>query len=467
MSRMSQFYISAANKSSGKTSVSIGLCAALAARGHVVQTFKKGPDYIDPMWLGEASGRDCYNLDFYLMAHDSITGLYNEAAAGADITLVEGNKGLYDGVDIHGADSNAALAKLLKLPVVLVIDTRGMTRGIAPLLRGYQDFDADLNIAGVILNQVGGQRHEGKLRKAVEHYTDIPVLGAVYHDDALELSERHIGLIPCNEHPAAQGVIARLADDISRQVDIDRLLALTEREAPGATTGMKRTYPDPDLRIGIARDESFGFYYPDDLQAFRSAGAELIPVDMSNDRMLPDIDGLFIGGGFPESHMETLEQNVSMRTAVHDAIENGLPVYAECGGLMYLARRIVWNDRHCEMAGIIPADVIMHEKPVGRGYARFSETSDSPWPATSGSTADIPAHEFHYSTLSGLDPSFKFKYAYDISRGHGIDGSHDGIVYKNLLACYIHQRNVTGNEWVSRFIEFVRNRQAVLLQGLQ
>jgi len=467
MSRMPQFYISAANKSSGKTSVSIGLSAALSARGHVVQAFKKGPDYIDPMWLGAASGRECYNLDFYLMEHGSITGLYNEAAAGADVILVEGNKGLYDGVDIHGRDSNAALAKLLNLPVVLVLDTRGMTRGIAPLLRGYRDFDADINIAGVILNQVGGERHEAKLRKAVEQYTDIPVLGAVYRDDALDLSERHIGLIPCNEHPAAQTVITRLADDISRQVDIDTLLALTSHGTPAGPARTKAAYPKADLRIGIAQDESFGFYYPDDLQAFRNAGAELLPIDMIRDRSLPDIDGLFIGGGFPEAHMEALEQNVSMRTAVRDAIENGLPVYAECGGLMYLARRISWNDRHCEMAGIIPADVVMHEKPVGRGYARFSETSDTPWPAIPGNAADIPAHEFHYSSLTNLDPSCKLKYAYAISRGHGVDGNHDGIVYKNLLACYIHQRNVPDNEWVSRFTDFVRSKRAALLQDLQ
>ena len=195
----SRFLISAAHKSSGKTTLSIGLVAALAARGQVVQPYKKGPDYIDPMWLGLAADRACYNLDFHVMAREEITESFARHACAADVALVEGNKGLYDGLDLEGGNSNAALARLLGLPVILVIDARGMTRGIAPLILGYQAFDQDLRIAGVILNRVGGSRHEDKLRAVIEHYTDVPVLVAVHEDPALQIRERHLGLVPSNE----------------------------------------------------------------------------------------------------------------------------------------------------------------------------------------------------------------------------------------------------------------------------
>jgi len=278
------------------------------------------------------------------------------------------------------------------------------------------------------------------------------------------LDERHIGLIPCNEHKASQKVISHLAEKIERLVDIERLLTLTRPNTPVASLKKAPSWPAADLRIGIARDESFGFYYPDDLQSFRMAGAELVPINMKSDHALPDIDGLFIGGGFPEAHMEQLENNKSMREAVRDAIENGMPTYAECGGLMYLARQIVWKNRRCKMAGVIPADVIMHDKPVGRGYARFTETEHAPWPHGQSNSAGIPAHEFHYSSLADIDPAFKFSYAYKIGRGHGVDGAHDGVVYKNLLACYLHQRNVSDNQWVSRFTDFVRQKRAIRLR---
>ena len=195
---MPRLLISAAHKSSGKTTVSLGLCAALATRGLAVQPFKKGPDYIDPMWLGRAAGRPCYNLDFHCMAHAEILGSVGHHAGNADIALIEGNKGLYDGLDLDGSNSNAALARLTQTPVVLVLDARGMTRGIAPLILGNQAFDPEVNIAGVILNQLGGSRHEAKLRAVIEHYTDVPVIGGVHRDRALEIVERHLGLIPSN-----------------------------------------------------------------------------------------------------------------------------------------------------------------------------------------------------------------------------------------------------------------------------
>ena len=191
---MSRLLISAAHKSSGKTTVSLGLCAALAERGLAVQPFKKGPDYIDPMWLGKAAGRPCYNLDFYCMSHAEILTTVGHYSASANIALIEGNKGLYDGLDLDGSNSNAALARLTRTPVILVLDARGMTRGIAPLILGYQAFDPEVHIAGVILNQLGGSRHEAKLRAVIEHYTDIPVIGGVHRDKSMEIAERHLGL---------------------------------------------------------------------------------------------------------------------------------------------------------------------------------------------------------------------------------------------------------------------------------
>src|SRR5512137_879082 len=239
---MNRFLISAAHKSSGKTMVSIGLCAALKARGHVVQPFKKGPDYIDPMWLGQAAGHPCRNLDLYLMENDDVVATF--AQHSAEVNLVEGNKGLYDGLALDGSNSNAALAKLLDLPVMLVIDARGMTRGIAPLILGYQAFDRDINIAGVILNNLGGRRHEAKLRAVIEHYTDVPVIGAIQHDERLSIVERHLGLMPSNESHVATSKIKMIGEAIAEQVDLDKLLALTQK-APLQTPRNAQVTPLP------------------------------------------------------------------------------------------------------------------------------------------------------------------------------------------------------------------------------
>lgn len=453
---MSRLLISAAHKSSGKTTVSIGLCAALAARGLSVQPFKKGPDYIDPMWLSLASGRACHNLDFYMQSHDEIRASFARHATGADISLVEGNKGLYDGLELDGSNSNAALAKLLHMPVVLVIDTRGVIRGVAPLLLGYQAFDKHVNIAGVILNNVGGARHEAKLRAVVEHYTDIPMLGAVPADSSMRILERHLGLVPSNEAEAAQQHITQIAHTIAAQVDLDQLITIGKSAPPlHVPRAEPVARPSNKVRIGIAQDAAFGFYYADDLDALRNAGAELVPFNALTDARLPAVDGLFIGGGFPESSAAELEKNQSLRGEIRDAIERGLPVYAECGGLMYLARSLTWRGRTHQMVGIVPGEVLMHDKPVGRGYVQLRETAAAPWPNPAGAT--IKAHEFHYSSLENLPAGLT--YAYDVLRGHGIDGKHDGFVYKNLLASYTHLRSVADHNWAARFVASIRMQQ--------
>lgn len=461
----SRIFISAAHKSSGKTTVSIGLCAALKQRELVVQSFKKGPDYIDPYWLAQATGRDCYNLDFYTMERDEILSLIQRKSHDADVTLIEGNKGLYDGLDLDGSNSNAALATLTNTPVILVLNARGMTRGIAPLILGYQAFDKEVQIKGVILNRLGGSRHESKLRNVIEHYTDAVVVGAIHNDQRFDIDERHLGLVPGHEDPFAEQKISLLADAVNEQVDLDAVLAIAE-QTPALAIDTKtpeieiNRKPTPDIKLGLVRCSAFGFYYPDDLQALENAGAEIIEIDPCHDSELPEIDALFIGGGFPETHMRELEANKSMRDAIKTAIDQGLPAYAECGGLMYLARSIEWNhDGKTEkrsMVGSIDTDIIMEKRPQGRGYVQLQETENSLWPGTSDKI--ICAHEFHYSRFktTGKNQSKNVKFAFHVIRGTGINGESDGYVYKNLLANYTHQRNTRNNPWAERFINFAR-----------
>ncbi len=461
---MHRMLVSAAHKSSGKTTVSVGLCAAFRARGQAIQPFKKGPDYIDPLWLSQASGHACRNLDLYLMRPDEIEDIFERHSVGMDVSLVEGNKGLYDGLALDGSNSNAALAKLLKLPVVLVIDARGMTRGIAPLILGYQAFDRDIRIAGVILNQLGGGRHESKLRAVVEHYTDVPVLGAVHHDPGLFVQERHLGLIPGNEAVESAAMIAAMGERMASQVDLERLLALTQAmaEVPDEPAVAVPVNPLPAMlsspvRIAVARDRAFGFYYADDLDALEAAGATLVPFDTLTDTRLPEVDGLYIGGGFPEMFAPELAANAALRGDLQRALAAGLPAYAECGGLMYLARTLTVAGHAYPMVGAIPGDGVMHERPVGRGYVHLWERLGHPWPRPRLPTQEIRAHEFHYSSLDNLPADAQF--AFEVKRGHGIDGRHDGLLVNNLLASYTHLRTIGSCYWATRFVAFVRQHR--------
>ncbi len=452
---MSHLLISAAHKSSGKTTLSIGICAELKHRGIPVQPFKKGPDYIDPLWLSQASGRSCHNLDFYTQSRDEIRHNFASRMEGAEIALIEGNKGLYDGLDLEGSNSNAALAELLGAPVVLVIDTQGMTRGVAPLLLGYQAFDPNIRIAGVILNKVGGPRHERKLRQVVERYTDLKIIGAVQRAPSLEIVERHLGLMPSNESAAAADQIESIRSTIADQLDFDLLRSIASSAqpvaAPVSAAAPGSTAQTSGLRIGVAMDESFGFYYPGDLESLELEGAELVPFSPIRDGRLPDVDGIFIGGGFPEVRMQELEANTSMR---REYVEEGRPLYAECGGLMYLSRSLTWGEKRCQMVGIVRADAVMYERPQGRGYVRLRETGNFPWGGADGREIEIPAHEFHYSRLENLAPDPI--YAFEVVRGTGIDGTHDGILYKNMLANYTHLRDVLGYRWTRKYLSHVR-----------
>ena len=456
---MNGVLISALKKSSGKTTISLGVAAALRARGLKVQSFKKGPDYIDPMWLGLAGGEPCRNLDFHTMPAADIAAFYRDYSAGADMSLVEGNKGLFDGVDLMGSDSNAALAKLLGVPVVLVIDTRGMTRGIAPVVQGYTNFYPGVRIEGVILNQVGGLRHESKLRAALKHYTDVPVIGAVGRHPKMEIGERHLGLVPANEADEATAIIERTRIVVEDSVDIDDLGVIAcMADEPTEDCVARLVPPKPDLRIAVARDSAFGFYYPDDLEAMQHAGAEIVPFDTLRDAQLPPCDGVFIGGGFPETQAGALAANTLLRVDIHQALSAGLPTYAECGGLMYLSKSLSWKGERFKMVGAIPGDSVMHRTPVGRGYVRLEATDLSPWPKGDGQSGDVAAHEFHYASLENLPANSDF--AFRVRRGYGIDGHHDGLIVGNTLATFSHHRNIGGNDWVGRFLGFVRQARA-------
>ncbi len=430
--------------------------------GKNVSPFKKGPDYIDPVWLSHAAGKPCYNLDFYTSDSDEILNTLIRHSQGSDISIIEGNKGLYDGLDLDGSNSNAALAVLSRTPVILVIDSRGMTRGIAPLILGYQAFDADIQIAGVILNNVGGSRHEGKLQRVIEHYTDVPVVGAVHKNEQLHLPERHLGLKPGNEYGEVEEKIRNIGQIIASQVELERIQTIANSAAEIFAHSQKavRHGRGKTIRIAIARDSAFNFYYQNDLDAFVECGAELIEFDTILDHKLPDnIDGLFIGGGFPETQMGKLAQNIQLKQEIHSKIEDNLPVYAECGGLMYLSRSIEWRGKKADMVGTIPTASIVHDKPQGRGYVVMEKTAAFPWSQERSDNRNskiIKAHEFHYSSLE--NPGKTSEHAFRVLRGTGIDGKYDGIVYKNMLACYTHQRNTCSNPWVRQFTDFVKSK---------
>ena len=372
---------------------------------------------------------------------------------GADISIVEGNKGLHDGLAVDGSNSNAALAKLLEAPVILILDARGTTRGVAPLLLGYQQFDASVNISGVILNFVGGERHASKLASVIERYTDVPILGMVQRDPELELVARYLGLMPSNEDQLAQEKIAHIAGTVAEQVDLNRIVDIANTASlNGDAFNKELPARQNNLKIAYAKDDAFAFYYANDLDAFGQFDVQLLPFDTINDCQLPVADALFIGGGFPEKQMQKLAANTKMKQAIYTAIEQGMPAYAECGGLMYLCNSIKFGSEQFEMVGVIDSECEMFEKPVGRGYTLLQKNSRHPWPNIS--EQPIPGHEFHYSKLTRVPDNIQF--AFEVDRGFGVDGQNDGILYKNLLACYTHQRNTQQNQWVSSFIEFAK-----------
>jgi len=455
--QLPRIVISAPHRSSGKTTLSIGLCVALAKAGHKVQPFKKGPDFIDPMWLTAASDRDCRNLDLFMMGDVEIMKSVQRNGAEADIAVVEGNMGLFDSIDVEGTGSTSDLARQLKAPVILVIDTRNMTRSIAPLVQGFTQFEPDINIAGVILNKVSGPRHEDKMRNVLERYCDIEVLGAIRTSPEIGIIQRHLGLQPAREALGSSEVIEQIEKIISESVDLDRVRAIAEA-APALPDikiddSARHAQPAVRVRLGVAQDRAFTFYYPENLEALGAAGAELVPFSPLVDTELPEVDGLYIGGGFPEVFMDELEANSSLREQISTAAAAGMPIYAECGGLMYLSRRMSWKDESREMVGALPCDIVMHEKPGGHGYMKLAAIGDAGWFRPG---LIIKGHEFHYSEVTGLNDA-ETAFAYKVLRGNGVDGEHDGIIHGNILASYTHLHSLGSPGWAEGFVEFVKN----------
>ncbi|MBF0453195.1 MAG: hydrogenobyrinic acid a,c-diamide synthase (glutamine-hydrolyzing) [Magnetococcales bacterium] len=455
--------VAAPRKSSGKTLLSIGLTAALTAKGLIVQPFKKGPDFIDPRWLTlAANGRDCRNLDIFLMGRAVVQERFVRNGMGADISLIEGNHGLYDGQDIEGSDCGAGLAESLQSPVLLVVDCQGIARGVAPLVRGLQDFPGGASIKGLVLNNVATPRHEKRLRAAIDRYCSAPILGVLPRSAKVVIDERHLGLEPVGEREELADRIGVIGAFVAAHVDLDRIITLAQSAAPLDWAAAPPCSPSklPPVRVAYAADRAFHFYYPDNLEALQAEGVELIPFSMLRDAQLPEADGLFIGGGFPEMFMEELAANRSLMRDIRDHVERGFPVYAECGGLMVLAEQIQWQDRTARFAGALPIDIVMHRRPQGYGFMELEGTGNVSWP---GKGEPVRCHEFHYSRVVRVGEGVRF--AYRVTRGFGVDGQNDGILYKNVFASYAHIHSAGAEGWAPFLAAFWRQRKVAPFEG--
>ncbi|CAA7600029.1 CobBQ-type GATase domain protein [Acididesulfobacillus acetoxydans] len=472
---------------SGKTTVTLGLLRAWQRRGLVVQPFKKGPDFIDPGWHTAAAGRQCRNLDSFLMSAESIVNSLVRNSAGADLCVIEGAMGLFDGLDLRGSSSSAEIAKITASPVILVVDSTRMTRSAAALVLGCQHFDSEIRIAGVILNRVARARQEKVMREAIETYCSIPVLGALPKDERLTVPDRHLGLITCQESGGPEQVLDRLADAVAANVDLAGVLALAGSDgrertcrrdlsvevhpkaetAPGwgaVEAAAKKGPAAAVVTLGIVRDQAFSFYYPENLEALSSMGARLVPVNSLTDAELPDIlDGLYIGGGFPEVFAAELERNVSLRSAIRKAAAT-MPIYAECGGLMYLGRSVVTASGRYEMAGVLPVDTVMEGKPQGHGYTVMKVSPGCPW-FEEGEL--LRGHEFHNSRIVNLPR--ECRWGLKVERGHGIDGERDGLMRGRVFAAYNHIHALDNPSWAESFVrlaqEYRRENRAGLKAG--
>jgi cobyrinic acid a,c-diamide synthase len=437
---------------SGKTLVTLGLARCLSRRGLVVRPFKKGPDYIDAAWLAAAAGRPCGNLDTFMMPEEAI-GASVERAAGADLLLVEGNRGLFDGVDPRGTHSTAELARRLGAPVVLVVGVAKTTRTAAALVLGCRHADPELQLAGVILNRVATERHERVVREAVEELAGIPVLGAVPRLGGGDpLPGRHLGLVTVSEHPRRDEAIETAAGAVEGHVDLDRLLGVARSAAPVEIPA--REWPcseGPRVQVGVFADQAFSFYYPENLDALRRLGAEVVEVSPLADEALPEVDALYLGGGFPEVHVARLAENTSLAREVRRRVEGGLPVYAECGGLMYLARQLVVDGVVYPMAGVLDLVVEQTRSPQGHGYEVARVDAANPFFSRD---ATLVGHEFHYSRV--VEGSHRSATVAAVERGRGTGEGRDGIVVGRVWASYLHLHALGTPAWADGLMALAR-----------
>lgn len=435
---------------SGKTIASLCLTSVLRRQGLAVAVFKKGPDYIDAAWLTSIAHSSCRNLDTYLVPEDRVKQSFFTHAAEADIAIVEGNRGLFDGKDVDGTHSTAALARLLDAPVVLVVNATKTTRTIAALVKGCCDFEPDVRVAGVILNQVGGPRHRAILEDSIKKHCGIPVLGAFPRLKEELIPERHLGLITPAEF-SRDKLEQRLSELGRAHLDLDHLSVVARSASSVDLPQQKVAARKPSTsRIAYFSDSVFTFYYPENLEALEAAGATLVPISSLKDADLPEVDGLYIGGGFPETHARQLADNPKLMADVKTRVHAGLPVYAECGGLIYLCRSLKVDDETFPMAGVFDFDLSMHAKPQGHGYTEYEVTADTPfYPAGQR----LRGHEFHYSAPT--DDS-TCQGVMTITTGTGLGNGTDGLLYRNCLATYAHHHAGGLTQWADRFVAAAR-----------
>ncbi len=458
--------VAALRGGSGKTILSIGIIAAWRKLGYQISSFKKGPDYIDAGWLALAAGGPCYNLDTFLIPESRVFDSFQFHSENSDCAVIEGNRGLFDGTDLDGTTSTAALARLLKAPVVLCVDCTKSTRTIAAVVLGCMRFDPDIEVNGVVLNRIAGARHEAILRSSIERYCGIPVLGAVPKLGREIFPERHMGLVPTPEHRLAVDAVSEVSQVAEKHLDLDALMQLARQAAPleplpehgkdrrsDLSEDRVAASVSPPPRIGILRDSAFQFYYPENIDALASAGAQTIMISPLKSETIPPVDALYIGGGFPETHAEALADNQAFKTALKSLAEGGLPIYAECGGLIYLAEALHLDQGRFPMAGVLPLVLGFSKHPQGHGYTVVSVDHRNPY-FPEGS--EMKGHEFHYSRVMewrGGDADLIF----EMKRGVGIWHGKDGILYKNVLATYTHLHALGVPGWAEALV-----RNAVL-----
>jgi cobyrinic acid a,c-diamide synthase len=437
----------------GKTMVALGLAAAWRREGVEIAAFKKGPDYIDAAWLSLAAGRPARNLDTWMMGTEKALHSFWANSVRTGVNIIEGARGLHDGVDAQGTHSSAALAKLLGSPVILVLSVQKMTRTAAAIALGMKMLDPDLNLAGVLLNRVANARQEALVRAAVESATGLPVLGSIPRAEEGLLPGRHMGLVTPQEHAEAERTVNAAADRVSRSVDLKRLRAIAETAVmdPMIGNGICDSSVDRadagEVRIGCFAGSAFTFYYPENLEAIDRTGATRVEIDPLNNQELPPLDALYIGGGFPETHAAQLADNVSFRRSVAASARGGLPIWAECGGLMFLARSIYWKESAYPMAGFLPMSVALSDKPVGHGYEEVR--TDRPNPFVNAGTM-LRGHEFHHSKIVEAEP---FETAFEVRRGVGLGHGRDGIVMNRALASYLHIHSLASPDWAHWLIK--------------
>ncbi len=433
---------------SGKTLISLGLARALADRGLAVRPFKKGPDYIDTAWLGKAARATCRNLDTFMMSDEALSTALARASKGADLFLIEGNRGLFDGVDAEGSHSTAMLARRLATPVVLVLDITKMTRTAAAVVLGCKALDPELDLAGVILNRVGSARQESVVREAVAGTAGTPVLGAIprlHGDDPLP--GRHLGLVTAVEHPDPEDPIRRAAEAVKEGVDLDRLISVSQWAPELDIAVAKAEVRETSVAIAYFEGQAFSFYYPENLDLLRVAGAKLVPVDPAEAATLPEVDGLYIGGGFPEVHAARLSANREFSDSVRSRVGRGMPVFAECAGLMYLARELVVDGVGHPMAGVLDLVVEQFPNPRGHGYEIVVVDRENPFfPAGTR----LVGHEFHYSQVT--DGGDRERSVLRVERGTGCGNGRDGIVHGRVWASYLHLHAGAAPDWAEGFL---------------